>query len=353
MAASLEHNKRNKSSRYNPRLTYRSNKDRLHLNLHWENPIYANVNSSTELWELLREDYDYAKANNLTTRKRFISRTTNSSFTGTIETSITREIIFQIGKKGDTLVVPIEIFIHFIDWFKYEYEGDIIRWDIHDDEGTRHLHILVTTWNMEHHENYTLNSLVDTYHKFQSASYEELKPLCEQFSIKLQPSDGNDKHIPTLMHERHILVIETIVHKYESKARVLKRFARRLVNIIINRKQECIKLEDQCEVTLTNLKSLNEELIHETELLHKKDQRLRALTEEHETKVRGYEEYSNQLEQKIKQQRQESNSLANKIISDKHVLLNLRDETSKYTQQQRTLSYTRSRTKGYNTRVYN
>lgn len=336
-ATSLKHNNRDASCKYQADLIYRSDKDRLHLNKHWANPTYADAKSSVDIRKLIRNDFDYAKANNLTSRSRFIAVTTNCKHTGQIETSITREIIFQLGEKADSFQVPIEIYMHFIEWLTSKYLGDIIRWDLHEDEGSRHLHVLVTSWSMEHHENYTKNSLVDSYKTFQLYAYRELKPICAQYNLDLLPTESKEKtkkeHIPIRMYERFILPVEEIVQKYESRVRVLKKFFKKLLHMTKNLKRDHAELNKQCELARNELKNLNQELDDKTNLVRKKNQELALKTQEYTSKTKKFEEYITQLEQKVKHQSQHSNELDNQIKYSKQMILTLSNEISVYVKQ--------------------
>lgn len=205
------HNGRNQTSKHDPSLTHRSDPNRLYMNHNLVNPKYAHIKTSEQLWALIRENFDKAKQEGKIERKRFIPRTTNRRGRKPVETSIVREIVLQIGHAQESFKISMQIYNEFLSWLKKWFPGDIIRIDIHNDEGARHIHILVTTWSLKHSHNYTKNNLVDQYKLFQRKTYLTLKEISKKFDIDIIPPipkiESGMEHLPPSVYDRYALEI--------------------------------------------------------------------------------------------------------------------------------------------------
>ena len=206
------HNSRDESDKNSPSLTNRSDPDKLYLNKHWANPNYSHITNSEQLWTFIKEDFHKAKQKGKTTRKRFIPRMSNRRGYKPVETSLVREIVLQIGKEKDEQLVPIKVYSEFFSWFTKHFPGDVLRIDMHNDESCRHIHILVTTWSLEHSQNYTKNNLIDQYKLFQRKAYKALKEITKKYGIDLiapipKVESGVD-HLAPNVYDRYGLEIE-------------------------------------------------------------------------------------------------------------------------------------------------
>lgn len=327
----LGHNWRGKKHMYSPELTYRSDRERLHLNRHWENENYNGLSTSSELRLILDNDFDMAKMNNMTTRKKRIPKTTPRRNSTPIETSISREVFLQIGAVKDNFEVPLEIYMRFIKWLQTIFLGDIIRWDIHDDESIRHLHIIVTTWSLEHHENYTRNSIIDNYSVFQNKTYTELKNFCKQFDIEIlapkPKKETGHEHISPRAYEREILPVqhakEKIIHETEIAEESLKKLhdginiARLKLDAILTQantaeanyqrkekehKSNIKKLIDYKEKVDKSIQTQIQRGKQEYKVLHSN---LLAIKEKIKTKNNEFELLSEKVEQQVKKMMQQ------------------------------------------------
>ena len=133
-------------------ITYPKSSDpnRVHMNKSYFGRNFQHVTNEKDLLIILRQEFLHAKVNGLLSSKARFPKKSGKyrKKDGTLQeipTSFIREIILQIGGEGQ-VTLDDTVYLEIAKFFANLLKNSVVRIDIHRDESSEHMHVLLSLW---------------------------------------------------------------------------------------------------------------------------------------------------------------------------------------------------------------
>lgn len=252
VAVAIAHNARNQTDVGTIAYPKSSDPNRVHLNKSYFGSNFEYVVNEEDLLITLRQEFFHAKANGvLSAKARFPKKSgkyrKKNEALQEIPTSYMREIVLQIGVEGQVNLAD-EIYLEIAKFFANLLQNTLVRIDIHRDETSEHMHVLMTHWSPSLNKFHNWFANTNSFQLLQDETNKYVKELIAPYGFNVvlhqKKSVTGDMHIPHKLYKRFI---EPLNKEIEKKKRQIEE----IDNSLLERK----KIEQQLK------EILNEKLI--------------------------------------------------------------------------------------------
>lgn len=255
VSVAISHNARNKADVGSITYPKSSDPNRVHMNKGYFGRNFQHVTNEENLIVTLRQEFLHAKVNGILSAKaRFPKKSgkyrKKNEGLQEIPTSYMREIVLQIGEEGQVNLAD-EIYLEIAKFFANLLQNTLVRIDIHRDETSEHMHVLLTHWSYSLNRFHNWFEHTNSFQILQDETNRFVKELLVPYGLDVIPHNDKsvtgDKHIPYKLYKRFL---EPLNQEIEKKKRQLED----LENSLFERK----KIEEQLK-----------EIIHEKLIVYK------------------------------------------------------------------------------------
>ncbi|KFN38994.1 MAG: hypothetical protein JU82_08980 [Sulfuricurvum sp. MLSB] len=252
VSIAIAHNARKQSDVGTMAYPKTSDPNRVYLNRGYAGKNFNDITNEKDLLIILRQEFLHAKSNGLLpVNARFPKK--NGKYRkkdGTLQeipTSFMREIILQIGGEGQ-VTLDDKVYLEIAKFFANLLKNSLVHIDIHRDETSEHMHVLMTHWSFSLNRFHNWFEKTNSFQILQDETNRFVKKLLVPYGLNVIPHNEKavtgDVHIPHKLYKRFL---EPLNHEIENKKKQLED----LENSLFERK----KIEEQLK------EILNEKLI--------------------------------------------------------------------------------------------
>lgn len=223
----IAHNARNQMDIGTMTYPKSSDPNRVHLNKSYFGKNFKHVTNEEDLVITLRQEFLHAKVNGLLSSKaRFPKKSgkyrKKNEALQEIRTSFMREIVLQIGGEGQ-VNLDDEIYLEIAKFFANLLQNTLVRIDIHRDETSEHMHVLLTHWSSSLNRFHNWFQNTNSFQILQDETNRYVKELLMPYGFNVishnEKSVTGDNHIPHKLYKRFL---EPLNQEIEKKKKQLE-----------------------------------------------------------------------------------------------------------------------------------
>lgn len=227
VAIAIAHNMRSQADVGSITYPKSSDPNRVHLNKSYFARNFEYVVNEEDLLITLRQEFFHARANGvLAAKARFPKKSgkyrKKNEALQEIPTSYMREIVLQIGGEGQVNLAD-EIYLEIAKFFANLLQNTLVRIDIHRDEISEHMHVLLTHWSPSLNKFHNWFANTNSFQLLQDETNKYVKELIAPYGFNVvlhnKKSVTGDMHIPHKLYKRFI---EPLNKEIEKKKRQLE-----------------------------------------------------------------------------------------------------------------------------------
>lgn len=210
-------------------ITYPKSSDpnRVHMNKSYFGRNFQHVTNEKDLLIILRQEFLHAKVNGLLSSKARFPKKSGKyrKKDGTLQeipTSFIREIILQIGGEGQ-VTLDDTVYLEIAKFFANLLKNSVVRIDIHRDETSEHMHVLLTHWSFSLNRFHNWFQNTNSFQILQDETNRFVKELVASYGLNVishnEKAATGDIHIPHKLYKRFL---EPLNHEIENKKKQLE-----------------------------------------------------------------------------------------------------------------------------------